>query len=163
MHALRVYPATEWVQQSHSASAASLITSSVPDRLLTHARPSPICSLSAAVPRDWDNPIASGLSLKPRQILALDMCVCLKKNIKSSRSTIGGVGDIENFAPVLGGDATKIAPPGDMFDQSAGEMSSFRGKLANHVGNHVVLSPEEVVLITSPGMESSYPRPPPNR
>ena len=88
------------------------------------------------------------------------MCFCLKKNIKSCRSTIGGVGDIANFVPVLGGDATKIAPPGDMFDQSGGEMSSFRGKLANHVGDHVVLSPEEFFFITSPGMESSYPRPP---
>ena len=39
-------------------------------------------------------------------------------------------------------------------------MSSIRGKLANHVGDHVVLSPERVVLVTSPGTASSYPRPP---
>ena len=44
---LLVCLATEWVQQSRSASAASLIPSSVPNLLLTHARPSPNCSLSA--------------------------------------------------------------------------------------------------------------------
>ena len=33
-------------------------------------------------------------------------------------------------------------------------------KLADHVGDHVVLSPEEAVLLTSLGTESSYPRPP---
>ena len=65
-----------------------------------------------------------------------------------------------NFIPVLGGDDTKLAPPRDIFDQSAGKMSSIRGKSVNHVGDHVVLSPEGVVLIISPGMESSYPRPP---
>ena len=27
------------------------------------------------------------------------------------------------FVPVLGGDGTKIAPPGDIFDRSRGEMS----------------------------------------
>ena len=39
-------------------------------------------------------------------------------------------------------------------------MSWIRGKLADHVGGHVVLSPEEGVLVTSAGTESSYPRPP---
>ena len=39
-------------------------------------------------------------------------------------------------------------------------MSWIRGKLADHVGDHVVLSPEGAVLVTSPGTESSYPRPP---
>ena len=34
------------------------------------------------------------------------------------------------------------------------------GKLADHVGDHVVLSPEGAALVTSPGTESSYPRPP---
>ena len=38
-------------------------------------------------------------------------------------------------------------------------MISIRGKLADHVGVHVVLSPEGAVLVTSPGTESSYPRP----
>ena len=37
-------------------------------------------------------------------------------------------------------------------------MSWIRGKLADHVGDHVVLSPEKGVLVTSPGTESSYPR-----
>ena len=40
-------------------------------------------------------------------------------------------------------------------------MSRIRGKLADYVGDHVVLSPEGVILVTSPGTESSYPRPPP--
>ena len=39
-------------------------------------------------------------------------------------------------------------------------MSLIRGKLADHVGDHVILSPEGSVLVTSPGTESSYPRPP---
>ena len=34
------------------------------------------------------------------------------------------------------------------------------GKLADHVGDHVVLSPEGDVLVTSPETKSSYPRPP---
>ena len=54
----------------------------------------------------------------------------------------------------------KIAPTGDIFDQSPGGMSRIRGKLADHVGDHIVLSPEEGILVTSPGTESSYPRPP---
>ena len=63
------------------------------------------------------------------------------------------------FVPVLVGDAPKIAPPGDITDESPPEMSSIRGKLADHVGDRVVLSLEGVVLVTSPGTESSYPRP----
>ena len=35
-----------------------------------------------------------------------------------------------------------------------------RGKLADHVGDHVVSSPEGTVLVTSPGTKSSYPHPP---
>ena len=34
------------------------------------------------------------------------------------------------------------------------------GKLADHAGDHVVLSQEGIVFGPSPGMESSYPRPP---
>ena len=64
VHALLVCLAIEWVQQSHSASAASLITSSVPNLLLAHARPSPICSISAAVPRDWEKLHSIGVELK---------------------------------------------------------------------------------------------------
>ena len=52
----------------------------------------------------------------------------------------------------------KIAPTGDIFDQPPGGMSWSRGKLADHVGDHVVLSPEEGVLVASSGTESSYPR-----
>ena len=63
-----------------------------------------------------------------------------------------------NFVPILRGNGTKIAPTGEIFDQPPGGMSWIRGKLANHVGDHVVLSPEEGVLVTSPGTESSYPR-----
>ena len=40
-----------------------------------------------------------------------------------SRSTIGGGAGMSNFNPVLGGDSTKVAPPGDLFDQPPGEMS----------------------------------------
>ena len=64
------------------------------------------------------------------------------------------------FVPVLGGDGTKIAPPGDMFDQPPGEMRRTRGKLADHVEDHAVLYPEGAVSMTTPGTESSYPRPP---
>ena len=37
-------------------------------------------------------------------------------------------------------------------------MRLILGKLVYHVGNHVVLSPEGVVLVTSPGTQSSHPR-----
>ena len=63
-----------------------------------------------------------------------------------------------SFVPVLRGNGTKIAPTGDIFDQPPRGMSWIRGKLADHVGDHVVLSPEKCVLVTSPGTESSYPR-----
>ena len=42
----------------------------------------------------------------------------------NSRSTIGGGGrGYHQFVPVLGGDGMKIAPRGDIFDQTPGEMS----------------------------------------
>ena len=47
---------------------------------------------------------------------------------------------------MVGGDGTKKAPTGDVFDQPSDGMISVRGKLADHVGNHVVLSPEGAVL-----------------
>ena len=72
----------------------------------------------------------------------------------------GGGGGCNDFVPVLGGDGTKIALTGDIFDQLPGGVSSTRGKLADHVGIQVVLSPEGAVLVTSTGTESSYPRPP---
>ena len=77
---------------------------------------------------------------------------------QKSRSSNGG-GTGRNFVPVLGGDGTKKAPPGDIFDQPPGEMSLILGKLADHVGGHVVLSPEGAALVTSPGTESSNPPP----
>ena len=80
--------------------------------------------------------------------------------ISLSRSTIGEGRGCHKFVPVLGGDGTKIAPPEDLLGQLPGEMSGIRGKLADHVGHHIVLSPEGVVLVTSPGTESSSPRPP---
>ena len=64
------------------------------------------------------------------------------------------------FVPVLGGNCTKIASTGDIFDQPPGQMRSIRGKLADHVGDHLVPSPEGAVLVTSPGTKSSYPRSP---
>ena len=70
----------------------------------------------------------------------------------------GGRG-CHKFVPVLGGDDTKIAPPAGLFDQPPGEMR-IQGKLADHMRDHVVLSPEGVVLVTSPRTESSYPHPP---
>ena len=65
-----------------------------------------------------------------------------------------------NFVPVLRGDGTKIVPTGDIFDQPPGVMSWIRDKLTDHVGDHVVLTPEGAVLVTPPGTVSSYPRPP---
>ena len=65
-----------------------------------------------------------------------------------------------DFFPVLGGDGTIIFPPGDIFDQPLCEKCSIQTKLADHVGDHVVLSPRGAVLVTSPGTESSNPPPP---
>ena len=62
--------------------------------------------------------------------------------------------------PVLRGNGTKIAPTGDIFDQPPGGMSWIRGKLADHVGDHVVLSPEEgVLVIPGDGIVVSPPSP----
>ena len=72
----------------------------------------------------------------------------------------GGGRECNKSVPVLGGDDTKIALTRDIFYQTPGEMSSVRGKLADHVGDHVVLSREEVVLMTFPETKLSYPRPP---
>ena len=60
----------------------------------------------------------------------------------------------------MGGNGTKIAPTGNVFNQPPGQMQFIRGKPADHIGDHVVLSPEGAVLVTSPGTKSSYPRPP---
>ena len=76
-----------------------------------------------------------------------------------TRSTIEGGGGCNKFVPVVRRNGTKIAPTGDIFDQPPGGMSWIRGKHANHVGVNAVLSPEEGVLVTYAGTESSYPRP----
>ena len=47
-----------------------------------------------------------------------------------------------------------MAPTGDLFVQPPGGMNWIRGKLADHVGDHLVLSPEGAVLVTYPGTES---------
>ena len=73
---------------------------------------------------------------------------------------LGGGRGCHKFVPVLVGDGSKISSPGDLFDQPPGEVSSIRGRLADHVGDHVVLSSEGVVLVSSPGTKSSYPCPP---
>ena len=86
----------------------------------------------------------------------------LARRPHQNRSTIGGGGrGCHKFVPVLERDGTKIAPSGDLFDHPPGEISSVRGKITDLVGDHVVLSPEgDVLVTTSPGTESSYPRPP---
>ena len=78
--------------------------------------------------------------------------------LHETRSTTEGGRGCNNFVPVLRGNGTKIDPTGDIFDQPPGAMCWIQGKLADHVGDHVVLSPEEGVLVISPGTKSSYPR-----
>ena len=99
-----------------------------------------------------------GERIIPVTFRALEFCL-LRQVRLSIRSTIEGGRGCNKCVPVLRGNGTKIAPTGYIFDQPPGGMSWVRGKLAGHVGGHVVLSPEEGVLVTSPGTESSYPRP----
>ena len=73
---------------------------------------------------------------------------------------MGGGRGCNIFVTVLGGNGTKIAPTGDIFDQPPGQMRCIWGKLADHIGDHVVSSPEGAVLVTSLGTKLSYPRPP---
>ena len=67
---------------------------------------------------------------------------------------------MSQICPRFGRGGTKTASPGDITDQFPHEMSSTRGKLADHVGDYVVRSLEGAVLVTSPGTESSYRRAP---
>ena len=90
-------------------------------------------------------------------VFVLD-CVCVSE--RDPFNDWGGGAGSKMFVPVLGGDGTKTAPTEDRLGQPPGEMSSVRGKLAVHVGDHGVLSPEGAVLVTSTGTESSYLRPP---
>ena len=87
-------------------------------------------------------------------------CTPLSASWLPSFQRLGGGRGCNKFVPVLRGDGTKIAPTGDIFDQPPGGISFNRGKLADHARDYLVLSPEGVVLVTSPGTESSYPRPP---
>ena len=64
------------------------------------------------------------------------------------------------FFPVLRGNGTKIAPTGNRFDQPPGQKRRIWGKLADHVGDHALSSPEGAVSMISTGTKSSYPRPP---
>ena len=52
---------------------------------------------------------------------------------------------------MLGGDKTKLSITGDIFDHPFFcERSSNRTKLADHVGENIVPSPLEAVLVTPP-------------
>ena len=66
-------------------------------------------------------------------------------------------GGCNKFVPVLRGDATIIGPTGGIFDQASGGISLIRGKLADHVEDHVVLSPGGAVLVTSRGRNRRIP------
>ena len=69
----------------------------------------------------------------------------------------GGGEDVTYLSPFWEGTARKKTT-GDIFDQPPGQMRRIWGKLADHVGDHVVSSSEGAVLVTSPGTKSSYPR-----
>ena len=79
--------------------------------------------------------------------------------INESFNDWGGRG-CRKFVPVLKGNGPKIARPGDIFDQSPGEMSSIQGKLADHIEDRAVLSSEVAVLATTPGRNRCIPGPP---
>ena len=88
-----------------------------------------------------------------------NLFMAFKQIPRWTRSTIERGRGCNKFVPVLRGNGTKIAPTGGICVQPPGEMSWIRGKLADHVGDHAVLSPEEVILVTSSGTELSHPRP----
>ena len=91
---------------------------------------------------------------------AMYVSSCLDSHaVLVTRSTIETGRGCNKLVPVLRGNGTKIAPTGDICVQPPGEMSWIRGKLTDHVGDHAVLSPGEVVLVTSSGTELSHPRP----
>ena len=62
-------------------------------------------------------------------------------------------GGCNKFVPVLGGNGKKIAPTGDIFDRTPGQMRLIRGKLADYVGDRAVLSPERGCFSDLPGDE----------
>ena len=57
-------------------------------------------------------------------------------------------------------DDTKNNPLGDILDEISDEMSLLRGELADHVEDHVVLSPEGTVFWSSPGRNRRTSLPP---
>ena len=115
--------------------------------------------------RTWTRRSSAGHSTQPPMFCwGFLRCTLWRRDCRQgfcppSRSTIGAGRGSHKFVPVLVGDGTKIAPPGDLFYQPLGEMGSIRGRLVEHVGDHVVLSSKGVVLVSSPGTELSYPCP----
>ena len=75
-------------------------------------------------------------------IADVEVCVCV--HIRVVQRFWGGRG-CRKFVPVLREDGAQVAPPGDIFDQPPGEMSSIRGKLTDHVEDHAILSPQGAV------------------
>ena len=61
------------------------------------------------------------------------------------------------FFPPFGQGMHEKNPTGDVFDQPFCEKSLIRTKLADHIEDHVVLSPGGVVRTKSSGTESSNP------
>ena len=108
--------------------------------------------------------LVSGLERFPRPCYVEGFCVvhfggAIKDRAFAPRvvQLLGAGRGCHKFVPVLVGDGSRISSPGDLFGQPPGEVSSIRGRLADHVGGHKVLSPEGVVLVSSSGTESSYP------
>ena len=98
-------------------------------------------------------------SVAPEATWSLDQACYVQRSV--ARSTIGGGGrECNTFVPVLGGNGTKIAPTVDIFDQPPGQMGCSRGKLADHVGDRVVVSPGGDVLVTSWGRNRRIPASP---
>ena len=85
----------------------------------------------------------------------------MRRREEDERSRSTNEGGIRSIVPILGRDGPKKVPPGDVFHQSPGEISCTQGKLAGHVGDHVVLSAEGTVLVISPGQDRRT-SPPPN-
>ena len=54
--------------------------------------------------------------------MLISACFCACANVCVTRSTIGAGRGCNKFVPVLGGNGTKIAPTGDIFDQPPGQM-----------------------------------------
>ena len=71
-----------------------------------------------------------------------------------------GEGDVLMFSYVCEGTQRKYQLPKTYFDQLRCERSSIRTKLTDHVKNHVVLHPGEVVPVTSPNFVLSNSPPP---